>query len=68
MSKIVKLQENVYDQVTELMRPKETYSEVIERLLEVYETIYNVSQILGPGHYLKGDRSPGGKTAATVNR
>ncbi|GAI07706.1 unnamed protein product, partial [marine sediment metagenome] len=35
----------------------ETYDQLVERLLRVYNTIKDVSDTLGPAHYLKGVHS-----------
>lgn len=57
MSKTIRVEKEVYDRLNKIRDWKETFSEVIERLLKVYETIHGMSEILGPAHYLK-ERPP----------
>lgn len=35
MTKTIKVTDGVYDQLTELLRPRETFNDVVERLLAV---------------------------------
>ncbi len=58
MSKTIRVEEDVYRQLEELRDWKETFSQVIGRLLKVYTVIEKVSDTLGPGHYLKQRSSP----------
>ncbi len=53
MPKTIKVEDRVYDKLVSLLEPRETFSQVVERLLRVYATIKDVSDALGPGHYLK---------------
>jgi len=62
MSKVIKVSDEVYNQLDGLKSRRETFSEVVERLLKVYDTIWDVSEALGPGHYLKERRKTDGKT------
>jgi hypothetical protein len=39
------------------MQPRETFDDVVVRLLEVYLTIKGVSDTLGPNHYLKREKT-----------
>lgn len=53
MSKTIRVEEGVYEQLDKIRDWKESFSQVIERLLKVYKTIYDLSEILGPAHYLQ---------------
>jgi len=53
MSKSIKVTDQVYKTIKKYMGPQESYSHVIERALSVFETISEVSETLGPAHYLK---------------
>jgi len=53
MSKTIKVEDRVYDRLEEIREKRETFSEAVERLLKVYDTIKTVSDTLGPSHYLK---------------
>ena len=58
MSKTIKLEDSVYLELEELRGKRETFSEAVARILNVAKTIRDVSEILGPGHYLKSDVPP----------
>lgn len=49
----IKVSPKVYEELRELQCPRETYSEVIERLLSVLRPIRDASTILGPSHWTK---------------
>ena len=53
MSKAIKVDEQVYARLEELRDWKETFSQVIVRLLKVYDVLYTVRDVLGPGHFLR---------------
>ena len=46
MSKTIKLEDSVYNQLTELMRPKETYSQVVERILTLFGKMGELRDVL----------------------
>jgi predicted CopG family antitoxin len=46
MVKVIKLHEPVYNRITELLRPKESYSEVVERLLHIYEQLQDFQKVM----------------------
>jgi predicted CopG family antitoxin len=46
MVKCIKLQEPIYDRVTTLMAPKESYSDTIKRLLDMYEKLGDLCTVL----------------------
>ena len=64
MSKTIKLTDETYAALENLREKRETFDEAVQRLFRVYKTISNVSDILGPSHYLKGP-PPYGKAALT---
>ena len=53
MGKTIRVNDEVFAELQELQAPRETYSEVIERLLSTVRPLREVSAILGPSHYLK---------------
>ena len=46
MTKCIKLQQPVYDQVTKLMEPKESYSQTIGRLVDMYVKLGSLRTVL----------------------
>jgi len=62
MSKTIRLEDRVYLALDAIREKRETFSEAVERIMKVFTTIRDVSDTLGPSHYLK-ERPLGGKTA-----
>jgi len=55
MSKTIKIDDAVYDQLTNLMRPKETYSQVVVRILLMFDKLGQLRDVLeGAIEYRKG--------------
>ncbi len=46
MSKTIKLDESVYDRLTGLMGPKESYSQVVERILILFDKVGELRDVL----------------------
>ncbi|MBA7585856.1 hypothetical protein ES708_27846 [subsurface metagenome] len=61
MSRAIKVEDKVYDQLDELRGKRETFSAVVARLLIVFNVIKQVSDTLGPAHHLNS--STGGDSA-----
>lgn len=57
MSKTIRLEDEVYNDLDEIREKRETFSQVVARIIRVYATIKDVSDNLGPDHYLKGEAS-----------
>jgi len=53
MSKTIRLEDGVYITLDAIREKRETFSEAVERLTRVYLTMKEVSDTLGPSHYLK---------------
>ena len=53
MSKTIRVDDQVYNELEELRGKRETFSQVIERLLAIVRPLRQASEILGPSHYLK---------------
>jgi len=53
LARVIKVSDEVYGQLDGLKLRRETFSEVVERLIKVYDIIWDISEALGPGHYLK---------------
>jgi len=58
MGKSIKVSNEMYVALIEMQRPRETFSEEIERLLRVYQTLFGVKETLGPSHFLAERPSP----------
>lgn len=53
MSHLIRVSDEVYVELVELLERRESFGKVIERLVRVYKTLDSVSRTLGPSHYLK---------------
>ena len=53
MSRSIKVSDQVFKELQELQEPRDTYSEVIARLIKITKELRGVSAILGPSHYHK---------------
>ncbi len=49
MSKTIKVEDKVYHRLDELREKRETFSEVVQRLLELHVMLTDVSKVLGIG-------------------
>ena len=58
MSKSIKVSEANYYRIINKQRPRESINDVIDRLLNVHDTIESVRDTLGPQHPLVGPRPP----------
>ncbi|MBU2685933.1 MAG: antitoxin VapB family protein [Gammaproteobacteria bacterium] len=58
MSKTIKLSDKTYNALEDLREKRETFDEAVQRLLNVFRTLKEASDILGPGHYLKSPTPP----------
>jgi len=58
MSHSIKVTDGVYIALEAIREKRETFSEAVERLIKVYATIKDVSDTLGPSHYLKSTTPP----------
>ena len=67
MSRSIKVSDDLYEKLLDLMRPRDTFADVIRRALKVYEVIFEIQQTLGPGHYL-AQRPEGDKEAAAASK
>lgn len=66
MSKTIKLEDKVYDKLTDLMGPKETYSQVVERILFLFDKMGELQNVLeGAIAFRAGERERAEKQAAT---
>ena len=66
MSKTIRLDDGVYIALEAIQEKRETFSQTVERLIKVFVTMKGVSDILGPGHYLR-ERPLGDRTAEEVS-
>lgn len=53
MSKTIKLQDGTYHRLEAVREKRETFSQAIDRLLDLHTMLDDVSKTLGPSHYLK---------------
>jgi len=65
MSKSIKIKDSLYDRLVEIMDKRETFSDVLTRVLRVYDTVSSVRDTLGPHHYLMGGRDSFGREVKT---
>jgi len=62
MSKTIKLENAVYDRLTGLMWPKESYSKVIERMLDTFDKLGPLKDVLeGAVAYRQGQQERRGE-------
>jgi len=61
MSKTIRVSDGVYVALFGIMEKGESRTKAIERLIKLYITMQNVSDNLGPSHYLKGRPKGEGK-------
>lgn len=52
MSKSIKITDETYEELRALQGPRETYSQVILRLLAIIKPLQEAKDILGPGYHL----------------
>ena len=65
MSKTIWLKDETYNKLEAVREKRETFDKAIERLIRIYTTLFEVSETLGPSHYLK-EHPLGGKTAEEI--
>jgi len=53
MSNTIRLSADVYMALEQIREKRETFSQAVERIIKVYATMREVSDTLGPSHYLK---------------
>jgi len=63
--KTLRVTKEVYDKLDKKLVHRETFSHLIKRLLDLHDTMTDVSGTLGPNHYLKGPH-PSNKTYAEL--
>ena len=68
MSKSIKVDDKVYERLVELTIHRETFNHVIERLLRLWDMMHNVTEILGPSHYLMGKGITDAREKETIDR
>lgn len=56
MSKTIRVSDQTYQALEGILAPRETFNEVILRILKVYQQMRTVSDSLGAGHYLKREK------------
>lgn len=54
MGKTIRVTDEVYTRLDAKLVHRETFSHLIKRLLDLHDTMSDVSDTLGPSHYLKG--------------
>ena len=58
MTKLIKLHDDTYARLDEVREKRETFSQVVDRLLDLYIMLEDVSKTLGPSHYLQQRPTP----------
>lgn len=64
MSKTIKVSGETYGELEKLLTPRETFDGVVRRILYVYKQMKEISDDLGPGHYLKSEKSPASQASS----
>ena len=62
MPHTIRLSDEVYASLDELLQKRETFDAAVKRLLAVFKALKEVSDTLGPSHYLKSPTPPGGSS------
>lgn len=57
MSKTIKLENKTYHRLEEVREKRETFSQAVERLLDLFAKMSDVSRTLGPSHFLKENQN-----------
>lgn len=57
MSKTIRLEDEVYNDLDAIREKRETFSQAVARIIRVFTTIKDVSDTLGPQHYLKAEQN-----------
>jgi len=58
MSKTIKVEDEVYQDLDQFRGKGETFSDALRKVLKCAKAILGVTQILGPHHYLMGETPP----------
>ena len=59
MSHSIKVNDENYNRLLELEGKRETFNDIISRLIRVYDTLFSVKDILGPSHPIAAGHGPG---------
>lgn len=59
MSKSIKVSEEVYQELLALQRPRETFSQVVERLIHSYELLQKAAATIGEQKVVIENKRPG---------
>ena len=68
MSHTIKVSDESYRALEDLREKRETFDEAVKRLLGVFNMLKGVSDTLGPGHPLRGERPPGQHEKKDIER
>lgn len=58
-TKLIKLDLDTYNRLDGVREKGQSFSFVVDKLLDLYIMLTDVSDALGPSHYLKSDKPPG---------
>jgi predicted CopG family antitoxin len=68
LSKTIKVDDKEYQQLEEIKEKRESFAEVVARLLRLYVAVSETSKLLGPSHYLKNVEQYLANVKAAVDR
>lgn len=57
--KLISLSEATYIRLDEVREKRESFSQAVDRLLDLHVMMEGVSKTLGPSHFLKSEQPPG---------
>jgi len=66
-NKTIRVDQETYDRLDKKLVHRETFNHVIKRLLDLHDTMTDVSGSLGPSHFQKGPLSHGEKSEAPTH-
>jgi len=58
--RLVSLSEATYMRLDEVRGKRESFSQAVDRLLNLHDAMSDVSKTLGPSHFLKSEQPPVG--------
>jgi len=56
MSKTIRVRDDVYERIDKLLKPRDTFGDVVGRAITILEQVYDTSDKLGPRPY--SDKRP----------
>lgn len=67
MSKTIRLEDEVYERLDKKLIHRETFTHLVKRLLDLHDTMSDVSNTLGPEHFLRKRPTTDARTQKAVD-